>query len=135
VSGVVVDTSALVAILTDEPGRAWLVRRLGEATVRLMAAPTVLELGIVLEARAPQGVGLARRVLRDARVEVIAFDEGHAERAQDAWRRFGRGRHPAGLNYGDCCTYALAEQTGYPILCVGQDFNRTDLVVLQPPSP
>lgn len=56
-----------------------------------------------------------------------------AQRALDAWRRFGKGRHPAGLNFGDCCSYALAEATGYPILCAGNDFIRTDLAVLRPP--
>jgi ribonuclease VapC len=133
VSGVVVDTSALVAILTDEPGRGWLSEQLGAATVRLISAPTVLELGIVLEARVPSATGIARRLLRDARIEIVPFDDGHAERALDAWRRFGRGRHPAALNFGDCCTYALAEQTNSPVLCVGQDFSRTDLPVLSPP--
>lgn len=134
-SPVVVDTSALVAILTDEPGRPWLAEQLAAASTRLIAAPTVVELGIVLEARAPASTGIARRALRDSQIVVVPFDEHLAERALDAWRRFGRGRHRAALNYGDCFTYALAEETGHPIVCVGDDFAGTDLPVLRPPTP
>jgi ribonuclease VapC len=133
VSALVVDTSAIMAILTDEPGRAWLSGQLADASERLMAAPTMLELGIVVEARAPTATGFVRRVLRDAHITVTPLDLIMAERALDAWRRFGKGRHPAGLNLGDCFSYALAEATGCPILCVGDDFARTDLPVLCPP--
>jgi len=73
-------------------------------------------------------------VLRDARISVEPFDAELADRATDAWRRFGKGRHPAALNLGDCFTYALGEQTGYPILCVGLAFAKTDLPVLSPPG-
>ncbi|MBY3554081.1 type II toxin-antitoxin system VapC family toxin [Modestobacter lapidis] len=130
----VVDTSAMVAILTGEPGGQWLSTQLGAAPDRIVAAPTVLELGIVLEARAPAAIGIAGRALRDAGVRVVPFDEELADRAQDAWRRFGKGRSAAALNLGDCVTYALAERTGYSILCVGDDFPRTDLPVLQLPD-
>lgn len=130
---VVVDTSALVAILTDEPGGSWLSAQLAGASERFVAAPTMLELGIVLEARSPAATGIVRRVLRDARIGVVPFDAAMAERALDAWRRFGKGRHPAALNFGDCCSYSLAEAMGCPILCVGDDFARTDLPVLRPP--
>ena len=130
-SALVVDTSAMVAILTGEPDRDWLAARLAAATEAVIAAPIALELGIVVEARAPAAVGISRRALRDARISTVPFDDDLAERALDAWRRFGKGRHPAGLNFGDCCTYALAERTGYPILCVGDNFGRTDLPVLQ----
>lgn len=133
-TSLVVDTSAVVAILADEPGREWLSAQLAVAQERVMAAPTVLELGIVLEARTPAAVGIARRVLRDAQVDVVPFGAELEERAMQAWRRFGKGRHPAGLNFGDCFTYALAEETGFPILCVGDDFSRTDLPALCPPA-
>jgi ribonuclease VapC len=133
VSTVVVDTSAMVAILTREPGHDWLSAQLASATERLMSAPAVLELGIVLEARAPRAVGVAHRALREAQIRIVPFDEELAERAQEAWRRFGKGRHLAALNFGDCCTYALADQAGHPVLCVGEVFGRTDLPVLQPP--
>lgn len=124
----------MVAIIANEPERGWLTAQLAEADERLISAPGALELGIVLEARKPDAVGIARRALRDAMISVVAFDEGLAARALDAWRRFGKGRHPAGLKFGDCCTYALAEQTDYPLLCLGDDFARTDLSVLQPPA-
>jgi ribonuclease VapC len=132
VTGLVVDTSAMVAILTGEPDRSWLSENLAAASDRLMAAPTALELGIVLEARSPAAVGISRRALRDARISTAAFDDDLAERALDAWRRFGQGRHPAALNFGDCCTYALAERTGYVLLCTGDDFAQTDLPVARP---
>ena len=131
-SGVVVDTSAMVAILADEQGRGRLTEWLDSASDRLMAASAVLELGIVLEARAPASTGIALRAVRDCRITVVPFDERLAVRAIDAWRRFGRGRHSAALNFGDCCTYALAEDAGHPILCTGDDFSRTDLPVLRP---
>ena len=122
----------MVAILTNEPGRSWLAAQLADAGERLMSAPTALELGIVLEARS-SAAGILRRTLRDASITVTPFDDGMAQRALDAWRRFGKGRHPAGLNFGDCCSYALAEATGCPILCAGNDFSQTDLAVLRPP--
>lgn len=132
-TGLVADTSALVAIVWREPGADWLGRQLASAEERIIAAPSALELGIVLEARSTAAVGMGRRVLRDAQLEIVAFDADLAERAMDAWRRYGKGRHPAALNFGDCCTYALAERSGHPILCVGNDFRQTDLPVLCPP--
>jgi Uncharacterized protein conserved in bacteria len=133
VSGVVVDTSAMVAIVAGESGASWLADELSKADERMMAAPNVLELGIVLESRAPAAVGIAHRAIRDARIIVEQFSDDLAERAIEGWRRFGKGRHKAALNFGDCCTYALAEQAGLPILCTGTDFSRTDLAVLSPP--
>lgn len=93
----------------------------------------MLELGIVAEARSPAATGIVRRVLRDAQITVTPFDAALAERALDAWRRFGKGRHPAALNLGDCFSYALAEATDCPILCVGDDFAQTDLPTFRPP--
>jgi len=133
VSTVVVDTSAIVAVLAREPGHDWLAAQLARASDRLMTAPTALELGIVLEARSPAATGILRRTLRDAQIAVIPFDDNLADRALDAWRRYGKGRHPAALNFGDCCSYALAEATGCPLLCVGDDFSLTDLTVWTPP--
>ena len=132
-SAVVVDSSALAAIALAEPSRSWLIEQLWLASDRLIAAPNVLELGIVLESRIDDAVGLAARSIIDANVRVRPFTAELAERGLYAWRRYGKGRHPAKLNFGDCCTYALAEDTGFPILCVGDDFARTDLPVLRPP--
>lgn len=124
-TGVVLDTSALVALVRAEAGSESLAATLRETSDRLISAPTVVELGLVLEGGKSLAVGEHRRVVRDFDLQVVAFTAEHAERAVDAWRRFGKGRHPAGLNFGDCCTLALAEDLGLPILCTGDDFRRT----------
>lgn len=129
-SALVVDTSAIVAIVLAEHGSEWLAEQLAIATTPVMAAPTLVELGMVLESRAPAAIGIARRAVRDAAIEIVAFDDDLAERAMQGWRRFGKGRHPAALNFGDCHTYALADKLGLPILCTGSDFAQTDLDVL-----
>lgn len=129
-TSLVVDTSALVAMAVREQGADRVSDLLREAETAYVSAPTMLELGMVLESRIPRAVGIAARLLRDAEIDVVPFDEQLAGRAMDAFRRFGKGRHPAALNFGDCCTYALAEERGLPILCVGDDFRRTDLPVL-----
>lgn len=128
----VVDTSAMVAIIRAEPGADWLARQLDGPGMHVMAAPTLLELGIVLESRAPTSSGIARRAVRDAAIDIVAFDDELAERALEGWRRFGKGRHRAALNFGDCHTYALADKLGMPILCTGDDFAQTDLAVRRP---
>ena len=128
-TGVVVDSSALMAILRTEPGYERVVESLEQASPRLMAAPTAVELGMVAGSRTGD-FSLSARLIRETGIQVVAFDERMAQRALDAFRRFGKGRHAAGLNFGDCCTYALAEERGLPLLCVGEDFTRTDLVVL-----
>lgn len=98
-----------------------------------MSAATRVELGIVAESRlGPRAVDIVARFLRDAAIEMVPVDDETAGRALSAWRRYGKGRHPAALNLGDCFSYAAAEQHGLPLLCVGQDFPRTDLPVLVP---
>jgi ribonuclease VapC len=131
--GLVIDTSAVMAILLDEPGSTLLVGHLESNSPCLMSAATRVELGIVAEARLGLAAGeLLRRLLRDASVTVMDVDADAADRAVVGWRRFGKGRHPAGLNFGDCFTYALADRTGFPVLCTGDDFATTDVVVLRP---
>lgn len=132
---VVVDTSAAVAVIRGEPGADELAGYLEGALVRLMSAAIRVELGIVIEGRlGPAGQDVVDRFLRDARIDVVSLDAEQAERAVSAWRRYGKGRHPAGLNYGDCFTYALAERTGHPILCIGNDFAATGIPVIRPRS-
>lgn len=130
---VVVDTSAAVSVIVGEPGTDELVAHLEEANQRLMSAASRVELGIVIESRlgAP-GADAVERFLRDAAIEVVAVDVDAANRAVGAWRRYGKGRHRAGLNFGDCFSYALADSTGLPLLCTGADFAATDLEVLRP---
>ena len=133
-TGVVVDSSALVAIIRSESGHEWLSEQLRAASLRRIGAPTCLQSTMVLERRATAATGIVPRTLMELRIQVASFTSEMADRAAYAWRRFGKGRHPAALNFGDCCTYALAEQTGLPILCVGNGFAHTDLPVIRPPD-
>jgi ribonuclease VapC len=95
-----------------------------------MPAAIRVELGIVIETRlGPAGQDVVERFLRDAQIEIEPVDADLAARAMSGWRRYGKGRHPAGLDFGDCFTYALAEQTGHPVLCTGGDFAATDITV------
>ena len=130
-TSIVVDTSAVMAIVCAEPGADWLSGRLQESDLRLMSSASALELGMVLESRTTTLTTLD--ALRSLQLELTPFDEAQFELGLRAWRKFGKGRHPASLNLGDCFTYALAKVTGYPILCVGNDFARSDLAVLTPP--
>ena len=131
-TSIVVDTSAVMAIVLSEPGADWLSRRLQESDRRLMSSGSGLELGLVLESRTTTLTTLD--ALRSLQIELTAFDEAQFQLGLRAWRKFGMGRHPASLNFGDCFTYALAKVTGYSILCVGNDFAQADLAVLTPPA-
>jgi ribonuclease VapC len=133
----VVDTSAAVAVILGEPGHDQLAAHLERALTRLMPAAIRVELGIVIEARlSPAGQDVVDRFLREAKIDIVSVDAELAARAMSGWRRYGKGRHPAGLNFGDCFTYALAERTGHPVLCVGDDFAATDVAVVRPqPGP
>jgi ribonuclease VapC len=133
----VVDTSAAVAVILGEPGGDELALHLENALARLMPAAIRVELGIVIEARLwPTGQDVIDRFLRDAKIDIVPVDADLAARAMSGWRRYGKGHHPAGLNFGDCFTYALAERTGHPVLCVGDDFAATDIAVVRPqPGP
>jgi ribonuclease VapC len=127
----VIDSSAVMAVLQLEPTAAAVARSLDADPVRIIGAPTRVEVGIVAEARfGADGARMVERFLRDGEVEVLSFDRRQADLAIDAWRRFGEGRHPAGLNFGDCFAYAAARALGEPLLCVGNDFAKTDLAVV-----
>ncbi len=124
----VVDSSAVVAILEDEPERARFVRLLADDEVRLMSAVSRVECTFVVEGRRRErGRATLERFLDEAAIEVVAVTPEQAELACVAFRRFGKGRHAAALNIGDCFAYALAKATGEPLLCKGDDFPRTDL--------
>ncbi|HXJ44703.1 MAG TPA: type II toxin-antitoxin system VapC family toxin [Bryobacteraceae bacterium] len=126
----VVDTSALVAILQAEPERDPMLAALARDPRRLISALTVIEAGMVLEGRygADARADLELFIF-DARLEIVPLDARQAETALRAWRRYGKGRHIARLNLGDCCTYALAKATGEPILAKGNHFPQTDISV------
>ena len=121
----IVDTSALIAMLREEPeAEAFRDRLVGAANVRVSAG-TLLESRIV--AARTDNDGELRRLLETAAAEVVAFDARQAELAFDGFVRFGKGRHPAGLNFGDLFAYALARSTGEPLLFKGDDFGQTDI--------
>lgn len=128
-TALVVDTSAAVAILTGEPDADDLIERISDAMPRLMSTGTLLELSIVMEARlGPAGQGVVERFVRDSEIELVPVERTHVDRALEGWRRFGKGRHKAALNFGDCFSYALAIASGYPLLYIGNDFTHTDIL-------
>ncbi len=126
----VVDASALIAILNGEPES----RRLEVAMLAVprlaISAATFVEASIVADStRQPDGIVELDLLLNELRVAIIPVTRQHAELARAAYRQFGKGRHPAGLNFGDCFSYALARALGEPLLFVGNDFSRTDVEV------
>lgn len=124
----ILDSSAIVAIVLDEPERAGLLGKLDSAELVAVGAPTLAEAAIVLTARmGDSATGALEAFLRAADVIVIEFNADHWREAATAWSRYGRGRHPAGLNFGDCLAFAVARATGFPLLAKGDDFPRTDL--------
>ena len=132
----VIDTSAFLAILQDESDRRSFTEAIGAAVVRRTSAATLLEASMVLQSRyGAEGIQRLDMLLESAGIEVVAVDLVQARVARRAFVDFGKGRHPAGLNYGDCFAYALARQLGEPLLCKGNDFGRTDLDLVLPPAP
>lgn len=127
----ILDTSAIVAVLIDEPMRHPILDRIMGADGCEVGAPSLLEAGVLLESKGRAGARtLLRTFLIDLEIDVIPFGEHHWTEAIGAFERFGRGRHPAGLNFGDCLTYATAFLAREPLLCVGDDFSKTDLEVV-----
>jgi ribonuclease VapC len=124
----VIDTSALIAVLLSDPLAPRLVTAIEAASPRLLSATNLLEAAMVIESRKGEigGRELDLLLYRSA-VEVVPVDHDQAEIARTAWRQFGKGRHPAGLNYGDCFAYALAKARRLPLLFQGDDFARTDI--------
>lgn len=124
----IVDSSALLAIVFREAGYERLLERMESADAVAAGTPTLAETGIVLHARlGERSRGLLERMLDELGIQEIPFGEVHWREAVDAFRRFGRGRHAASLNFGDCLTYAAAALTAEPLLFVGDDFSETDI--------
>ena len=124
----IIDTSTVVAIFLKEPGYEPLVSALSAAGNAGMGTPTLAEAGIVLTARLGfDARGVLARFLQEFGIVEVPFGELHWRAAVDAYSRFGKGRHAAGLNFGDCMTYAVARLADQPLLFVGEDFNKTDL--------
>jgi ribonuclease VapC len=129
---VIVDTSAVLAILFREQAAHRLAEVLEAAPWRAIGVATAVEAGIVLSGRlGVLGRTLLSRFLVEARLELVPLEEPDWGRAVDAFLRYGKGRHPAGLNFGDCLTYAIAQRTAAPLLCIGNDFPRTDLPLVE----
>jgi ribonuclease VapC len=125
----VIDTSAIVAIALNEPDAGALERKIIADPVRLISAATVLEAAMVIEGRLGEAGGRELDLwLHKAQIEIVAVDSRLAEIARRAWRRYGKGQHRAGMNYGDCFSYALAAMRDEPLLFKGNDFTNTDIV-------
>jgi ribonuclease VapC len=128
----IVDTSAVIAILQGEPEAAAFAEALAAAERRMMSAGSYLELSIVMmDRRGPMARQAVDGFLSGALITIVPFDEEQALLARDAFMRFGKGRHKAALNFGDCMTYALAKHSDLPVLCKGTDFSETDLDVVK----
>ena len=128
VKALVLDSSSLVSIHLKEPGHEQILRAIEEAEVIIVGAPTLLETGMLLSSRLGHDARpILHAFVRRARADVIAFDEDHLYAATTAFLRFGRGRHPAALNFGDCMSYAVAAVAGLPLLFTGNDFSKTDI--------
>lgn len=124
----VVDTSAVIAILLGEPGTEFFVRVLVDDPKKMISAFNALESAIVIEAKKGEAGGRELDLLiHRARIEIIPLNGDQVELALTAWRKYGKGSHPAGLNIGDCCAYALAKYSGEPLLFKGKDFSQTDI--------
>jgi ribonuclease VapC len=125
---VILDTSALVAVLFEEPGFQELERKMLGTSVIAIGAPTLVETEMVAVRKYGEAAHLTIARLRESMdIAVISFGQSHWETAVDAFIRYGKGRHPAALNFGDCMTYATARIAGRPLLYVGNDFARTDI--------
>jgi ribonuclease VapC len=128
---VVIDTSALVALLGMEVEAARLAAAIESDATRLISAASVVEAALVIESRyGPDGGRELDLLIAKAGLSVEPVTAQQAEIAREAWRRFGKGRHAASLNFGDCFSYALAKVTGEPLLFKGTDFPKTDLAVV-----
>lgn len=124
----ILDTSAVLAILWNEPERASFNAAIAGAATRLMSAATFVECSIVIEAnRGYEGLRDFDLFLATAGIELSPVDAEQAQIAREAFRNYGKGRNLAGLNYGDCFSYALAKVTGLPLLFTGDDFARTGI--------
>jgi ribonuclease VapC len=127
----VIDTSAIIAILLGEAEADVFARVISHDPKRLMSVFTYLESSIVIEAK--KGDAGSREfdlLINRAGIEIVGMEQGQVEIARNAWRTFGKGRHPAGLNIGDCCSYALSKYSGEPLLFKGADFSATDVAVV-----
>jgi ribonuclease VapC len=127
----VIDTSALIAILLSEPEAEAFADAIAEDNRRLMSAFSLLEASIVIEAKkGERGSRELDLLVHRTKIQTVSLDGEQVELAKSAWKAYGKGRHSAGLNIGDCCSYALSKQTGEPLLFKGDDFSQTDIIAV-----
>lgn len=125
----VVDSSVLIAILLGEPEAGHYAKLLANTEEVYISAVSIIESAMVIEyKRGEQGAKEYDELLNVITPTIIAFDNQQAELARTAWRQYGKGRHSAKLNFGDCCSYALAKYLNKPLLFKGDDFSKTDLI-------
>jgi ribonuclease VapC len=125
----IVDTSAIMAIALNEPERNRFFQAIVDASDPAMSAGSWIELGVVLSRRSePEKTRLIEQFVRDAGIRIEPVTVEQADYGRQAYREFGKGNHPARLNFGDCFAYALSKATGEPLLFKGDDFARTDVV-------
>jgi len=126
---VIVDTSALIAILLNEPEAATLAAAIESQVVRRCSAVSLLEASIVIESRyGANGLSRLDQLVAEALIDIVPFTLRDARSARRAYRRYGKGLHPAGLNFADCIAYALAIDSDKPLLFKGDDFAQTDVL-------
>ena len=128
----ILDTSAVLAVLFREAEADTFVDLISDADSVGIAAPTLVETGVVLGNQVGFGTPLLFQFLQEAQVTVIPFGEPHWQMAVSAYERYGKGRHPAKLNLGDCFSYAAAKLSDNPLLCKGNDFRQTDVELAHP---
>jgi ribonuclease VapC len=124
----VVDTSALVAILLQERDAEIYADAIARAATAVLSAASYVELSIVALSRGARGRAELDAMLEDAAIEIVPVTIDQARLASDAYEQYGRGRHGAALDFGDCFAYALAKSRGEPLLFKGTDFGLTDIV-------
>ena len=124
----ILDSSAIIAVVLREPGFELILDRIADADTLAIGAPTLVETGIVLGNRIGEKARvLVIQFLHEWRIHIIPFGEHHWSEAVNAYLRYGKGRHKAGLNFGDCMSFAVARLSGQSLLCTGEDFSKTDL--------
>ena len=124
----VIDTSALITILTGEPDAQLFASAIADDPKKLLSSFSMLEAGIVIESKKGEsGSRELELLIHKIKIDIVSLDSEQIALAIAAWRKFGKGRHPAALNIGDCCSYALAKYSNEPLLFKGNDFDKTDI--------
>jgi len=123
----ILDSSAIIAVVLREPGFEKIANEIADAGSLGIGGPTLAETAIVLENRMSDGRSVLIQFLHEWHVQIIPFGESHWQEGASAYCRFGKGRHKANLNFGDCMAYAVARLSRQPLLCTGDDFSKSDI--------